>query len=102
MKHKKISHEGDVPACEKFAKDICSRSDDHCWYIHIPGKETSPTKNKTSRVNQNSPLNQQQVFQESSVNPFPPDHLMNKMMEAMDMLCTKLEILEKRMQELMK
>ena len=102
MKHKKTSHEGHVPACEKFAKDICSRSDDHCWYIHLLGKETPSSKDKKSPENQNSQLNQQQVFQEASVNPFPPDHLMQKMMEAMNMLCTKVEIMEKRMQELMK
>ena len=89
MRHKKTSHEANVPACEKYSKEICPRRDEQCWYIHVPREDLLPPKE------QKSPSNQQQVFQKDSGNPFPPDHLMKQMMETMNTLCAKVELMEK-------
>ena len=70
--------------------------DEQCWYIHVPREDLLPPKE------QKSPSNQQQVFQKDSGNPFPPDHLMKQMMETMNTLCAKVELMEKRIGELTK
>ena len=96
MKHKREFHETNVKKCEKFSNDDCSRSDVECWYRHIKSTEYIPNSQP-----QKSPVKQQQVFQEVSENPFPPDHQMKKMMDALDKLCSKVEIMERRFKELM-
>ena len=97
MRHKKDCHSATVPTCDKFSKANCTRSDIQCWYKHTKQK----SREENLQQQQRSSVKQQQDFQEASENPFPPDLLMKKMMESMNRLCMKVEIMEKRMEELM-
>ena len=96
MKHKKKVHGTNVKNCEKFSKDECSRNNAECWFIH---KKTIKENNANIHP-QRSPMKQQQGFQKVSEKS-PPDHQMNRMMDVLDKLCSKVEIMEKRFQELM-
>ena len=98
MRHRKTSHTADVQPCNKFANGNCPRSDTQCWYNHTQTKDKS--RQHKSRE-ENLPSQQPQVFQEASESPFPPDLLIRKMMESMHKLCTKVEIMERRLEELL-
>ena len=96
MKHKKEVHGANVKNCEKFLKEECSRNNSECWFIH----KKTVKENNPNILPQGSPLKQQQGFQKVSEKS-PPDHQMNRMMDVLDKLCSKVEIKEKRFQELM-
>ena len=129
MKHRETFHGSSVKMCDKFVNETCSRSEEKCWYIHTAGEKaakqnepsfksppntsfpmfppqtsssksppkTSPPKSPTKK----SPVKQQPVFREASQNPFPPEQQLKMMLEAVNKLCTKVEIMERRFEELM-
>ena len=93
MKHKKNVHTINVQICEKFLVGKCDRNKEQCWYKHT-STESNHLPQSQSQQNQN------QVFCEAPRDPLPPDHLV-KMMEAINNLCLKVEVMEKRFKELM-
>ena len=103
MKHRKKYHVANVPSCEKFENGTCYLNESQCWYKHTHGQQKKKEDNAKHQQpqQQSSPVKQQQVFQEVSENPFLPDPIMQKMMEAMNILCIKVEQMEKRMAEMM-
>ena len=79
MKHRKENHTSGVQRCS----DDCSRSDDECWFLHIPDK-MNPLPQK------------EQVFRKVSGNQFPPEQ-MSMLLDMIKSLCTKVDTMEKRM-----
>ena len=92
-KHKKSNHPINVPLCEKFLSKQCDRSDQQCWYKHESGDSNSQQKSKTA-------AQEKKDFCEATQEAFPPDHV-QKMMEVLDNLCSKIEKMEKRFKDLM-
>ena len=123
-KHKKSIHPINVQVCERFLIGKCDRIEEQCWFKHklkdsnfLPkssGSNPLPKSNVFSQSNnlpQSSPIsgsspwskptaNENPVFREATRDPFPPDQIL-KMMEAVSNLCTKVESMEKKLQELM-
>jgi hypothetical protein len=89
MKHKKKKHTNSVQICGGHGSGNCSRKDEDCWYIH--------SSEKIQSSSQSSPKNKQ-VFREAPGEMLPPDQ-MTQLMEIMSNLCSKVEIIEKRMKE---
>ena len=85
MMHKKRMHPVNVQLCEMFGKNKCNKSDANCWFKH-------ETKESLFPGHQDS----EQVFWEATKVQFPPDQ-MTKMIEMMNQLFSKVEMMEKRM-----
>ena len=107
MRHKKNTHGPNVKICDKFVRGNCPNSDEQCWYRHISSQSGSPLQNEieyppiqSSSLKTSSPR-QQQVFQQAPANNFPPDQMVMKMVEAVNKLCTRIEVMERRIEELM-
>ena len=83
MKHKKERHPSAVQLCEKSDSNMCSRTNEECWFLHNSEKMQSPLKKK-------------QVFHNVSGNQVPPEQIA-KLMEMMSNLCTKVDAMDKRM-----
>ena len=92
-KHKKLEHPLNVQRCKKFISKKCDRREEQCWYIHDSAESCSSPKSK-------SPVKKSQVFCEAPADPLPPDQF-QKMMDAVDSLCKKVQHMEKRFKDLM-
>ena len=88
MRHKKLDHAENVSNCEKFEKGTCSRDDSQCWFRHQRGSQEHPQE-------------KQQVFQEVSKKPFPPEKTQN-VMEIMKNWISKVEKMEEKLEKLVK
>ena len=93
MTHKKKNHPENLPTCEQFSRNKCSRSDQECWYEHPSTEINSETHSPAKSA-------EKLVFREVLGNSFPPDQL-GKMMEMVRLLCSKVENMEERFRELM-
>ena len=101
MKHKKESHPQNVPICNSFLKNGCYRSDQDCWFDHQSAKgqsrNPSPKKPKTKPSTEST---EKPVFQEAVGNSPPPDQV-RKMMDMVSRLCSKMEKMEMKLEELL-
>ena len=100
MIHKKQVHKEVVKNCEAFRNGKCFRNDIECWFNH-----SSISKPRMETKDQN-----EQVFQEASPDPYPPDHKSRmfwmvtnlcKKVENMEKMCKKVENMEKMLEEVM-
>ena len=89
MKHKKSFHPANVLKCEKFVSNKCDRSNEQCWFKQID-KTTLNSGHQDFSA-------KEQVLWEARRNSLSPDQI-SKLMEIMNQLCLKVEILEKRIQ----
>ena len=92
MKHMKSSHSDVTQKCRMNDDGQCPRTNEECWFIH------SPPGNNNSK--QQSDPNHKQVFQEPSTSPFPPDQ-MSKLFWMVTNLCSKVQNIEKKFEDLM-
>ena len=90
MKHKKKTHEENVPICNKFVSGNCKRIDANCWYIHNHEQEHG---SKDRNVEQQAEC-QQQGFRGVQESLFPPDQAIQMMMETLNKLYLKVEMLQ--------
>ena len=92
-----------IPACDKFKSKMCQRNAESCWFEHpMENKNTnchSPTETKTKSEKSNA--DEEQVFCEAKVDPFPPDQF-RIMMKMVADLCQKVENVEKKMVSMMR
>ena len=87
MKHKKTEHPDSILECQNFKRGKCQRTDELCWFKHTPVTKEPNTPS------------QDQVFQNAPPNLFPPEQF-SRMLQMVDILCQKVELMEKRMQNL--
>ena len=92
MKHKKEKHSDTILPCEKFLKGECLRTNETCWFKH-------PTLEINDKVDDLKATSNEQVFQKAPENAFPPDQV-SKLFQMMNILCTKVEQMEKKFQDL--
>ena len=85
MKHKKQKHQDNIQSCTQFESGTCPRSEEECWYKHSSRAEPYPAENE-------------QVFRNVPSAQFPPDQML-RMMEMMKSLCSKVDTMEKRLNE---
>ena len=85
MAHKKTKHGETVLACQNFLLGKCSRSEESCWFKHVPNQDNTHSSN--------------QVFQKVPQSPFPPDQL-SVMVNMLNRLCSKVEDMERKFQDL--
>ena len=99
-RHKKLLHPQVVPQCEKFKSKNCARGEKECWFEHNTEDKMSqpnswPKLDKNSAGKKDTP-----VFCEVSKNAFPPDQL-NMMMKMLGNLCSKVQKMEEKFENLM-
>ena len=101
MMHKKTNHIVNVKTCEKYLKNLCLKSTDDCWYEHPSSEpeseDSSPPKAWTNVANESV---KEKVFHEALGNSFTPDQMKNLLMMVSN-LCSKVEKMEKRFEDLM-
>ena len=100
MRHKKLLHPQVVPQCEKFKSKNCARGEKECWFEHNTEDKMSqpnswPKLDKNSARKKDTPF-----FCEVSKNAFPPDQL-NMMMKMLGNLCSKVQKMEEKLENLM-
>ena len=85
MKHKKDSHRENVSKCNNFISGNCKRTDSNCWYIHnhVQKHEGESSKQEQDEI-------QQQVFRGVQEGLFPPDQVMQMMMETFNKMYMKM------------
>ena len=92
MKHMKSTHRDVTKKCRMYDDGQCTRNTEECWFIHSP-----PEKNNSK---QQSDPHHKQDFQEPSASPFPPDQ-MSKLFWMVTNLCSKVQNIEKKFEDLM-
>ena len=101
MKHKKLIHPESVPSCEKFSTENCERNEKDCWFEHRAGAEVTTDDLTWSKIVSNSPpAAKTPVFRVATPQALPPDHL-RVMMDMVNNLCSKMNKMEKRFEDLM-
>ena len=101
MNHKKIVHPEFIPSCEKFSARKCARSDQECWFEHRrPAADKNPWPKLIPSPHPKTDASKKPVFREAAGPAFPPDKL-NTMMEMISNLCSKVQRMEKNLEDLM-
>ena len=87
MTHKKTKHGDTVLACQNFKRGECSRSEESCWFKHVEDDQKSEKMTN-------------QDFHKAQPSPYPPDQLV-MMLNMMNKLCSKVENMERKFQDIM-
>merc|ERR1712208_86622 len=85
MKHKKNSHRENVSNWNNFISGNCKRTESNCWYIHNHVQEHEGE----SRKQEQQAESQRQVFQGVQEGLFPPDQVMQMMLETFNKMYMK-------------
>ena len=85
-KHRKKKHPQNVAVCEKFGSNKCFRNEETCWFHHKVLPVDVPD------------VTEKQVFFKAQKAPLPPDHNQS-VLEAIQKLTSKIEKLEKKVQD---
>jgi hypothetical protein len=101
MHHKKLYHPDNVPVCEKFITNKCSRNSKECWFEHkVAEKNTNDDSSWPKLVPNSSSKPESPVFREVTGHALPPDQV-SMMMEMVGNLCKKMESMEEKFKMLM-
>ena len=95
MTHRKQVHPSNRK-CRNYPGN-CLRGNT-CWFVHVEGMEIDKEVEKDN-TNKNN-ITENQVFQQVSQNPFPPDQN-SKLFWMMNNLMRKVESMDKRLDEIM-
>ena len=103
MRHKKLLHIQFVPHCEQFSLGNCSRGEKECWFVHRESRTNEVGSDPWPKLIKKSPTKTNESgFQKASPHTVPPgaDQL-NMMMKMIGNLCSKIEKMEDKFEDLM-
>ena len=101
MRHKKLIHSEFVPSCEKFSVGKCTRGEKECWFEHKAIQNLKVDDKSWPKIVQQSKTKPDaSSFREATGHTFPPDQ-MNMMMGMISNLCSKMQKMEEKFEDLM-
>ena len=100
MKHKKLMHHQYVPSCDKFSAGGCSKGNNECWYVHKESQNLKVDNKSWPKVGETANEPRTSYFREATAHAFPPDQ-MNAMMKMISSLCSKMEKMEEKFEDIM-
>ena len=99
MRHKKLLHLQFVPQCEQFSAGKCSRGEKECWFVHKESRKNPVDNNPWPKLPVKT---NDSVFHKANPHAVPPgEDQLNMMMKMIGNLCSKIQKMEDKFEDLM-